>query len=79
MGKQEVACNGQFLVLPQCFLHNQKFVYPFVNIFDLVSLFADECQEPKIGMGGKGLTFYQRSQVLITLKNTLLKTIQEKE
>ena len=31
-------------------------VSPFVNIFDIISLFAAELEEPKIGMWGKGLT-----------------------
>ena len=28
----------------------------FVHIFDIISLFAAELEEPKIGMWGKGLT-----------------------
>ena len=28
---------------------------PFVNIFDIISLFAAEMEKPKIGMWGKGL------------------------
>ena len=53
MGKEETACyarNEQFLLFPQCFLLNRKIVYPFVNIFDIISLFAAELEEPKIGM-----------------------------
>ena len=30
-------------------------VSPFVNIYDIISLFASELEEPKIGMWGKGL------------------------
>ena len=38
----------------QCFPLNQKTVSPFVNIFDIISLF-DELEEPKMSMCGKGL------------------------
>ena len=37
---------------------NQKILPSFVNIFDIVSLFAAELEEPKIGISGKGLTLY---------------------
>ena len=56
MGKEEIACNAQFLLFPQCFLLSQKIVSPFVNIFDIISLFAAELEEPRIGISGKGLT-----------------------
>ena len=49
VGKEEIATNEQLLLFPQCFLLNQKFVSPFVNIFDVTSLFAAELEEPKIG------------------------------
>ena len=55
MGKEEIACNEQFFLFPQCFLLNQKIVSPFVNIFDIISLVAAELEEPKIGISGKGL------------------------
>ena len=55
MGKEEIAHNEQFLLFPQCFLLNQKFVSPFLNIFDIISLFAAEFKKPKIGVSGKGL------------------------
>ena len=48
--KEEIARNEQFLLFPQCFLLDQKIVSPFVNIFDILSLFAAELEEPKIGM-----------------------------
>ena len=35
---------------PQCFLLNQINVSPFVHIFDIISLFAAELEEPKIGI-----------------------------
>ena len=50
VGKVEIAHNEQFLLFPECFLLNQKIVSPFVNIFDIISLFAAELEEPKIGI-----------------------------
>ena len=55
MGKEEIARNEQFLLFPQCFLLNQKIVSPFVNSFDIVSLFAAELEELKTELCGKGL------------------------
>ena len=49
VGKQEIARNDQFLLFPQCFLLNQKILSPFANIFDIISLFAAELEEPKLG------------------------------
>ena len=34
----------------------QIIVSPFVHIFDIISLFAAELKEPKIGISGKELT-----------------------
>ena len=59
MEKEEIARNEQFLLFPQCFLLDQKIVPPFVNIYDIISLFAAELEEPKIGMWGKGLSVLQ--------------------
>ena len=53
--KEEIAPNDQFLLFPQCFLHNQKILSPFVNFYDIISLFATESEGPKIGISGKGL------------------------
>ena len=50
VGKEEIARNEQFLLFPQCFLLDQKIVSPFVNILDIISLFATELEESKIGM-----------------------------
>ena len=50
VGKEEIAGNEQFLLFPQCFVLNQKIISPFVNILDIISLFAAELQEPKIGI-----------------------------
>ena len=55
MGKGEIARIEQFLLFQQCFLLKQIIVSPFVNIFDIISLFAAELEEPKIGISGKGL------------------------
>ena len=48
--KEVIVRNEQFLVFQQCFLLNQKIVSPFVNIYDIISLFAAELEDPKIGM-----------------------------
>ena len=50
VGKGEIARNEQFLLFPRCFLPNQIIVSPFVHIFDIISLFAAEVEEPKIGI-----------------------------
>ena len=55
VGKEEIARNEQFLLFPLCFLLNQRILSPLVNSYDIISLFAVELEEPKIGMGGKGL------------------------
>ena len=55
VGKEEIARNEQFLLFQQCFLLNQITVSPFVHIFDIISLFATELEEPKIGISGNGL------------------------
>ena len=54
VGKEEIARNEQFLLFPQCFLLNQKIMSLFVHIFDIISLFAAELEEPKIGIRSKG-------------------------
>ena len=50
VGKGEIAHNEQFLLFPQCFLLKKIIVSPFVHIFTIISLFAAELEEPKIGM-----------------------------
>ena len=55
VGKEEIARNEHFLLFPQCFLLNQKIVSPFVNIYDIISLFAAELEDPKMSISGKGL------------------------
>ena len=48
--KGEIARNEQFLLFPQCFLLNQMMVSTFVHIFEIISLFAVELEEQKIGI-----------------------------
>ena len=48
--KEEIARNEQFLLFPPCFLLNQVIVSPFVHIFDIISLFTAEFEEPEIGI-----------------------------
>ena len=56
MGKEEIARNEQFLLFPQCFSTKSENLYPpYANIFDIISLFAAELEEPEIGISGKGL------------------------
>ena len=55
VGKGDIACKEQFILFPQCFLLNQIIVSLFVHIFDILSLFAAEFEEPKICISGKGL------------------------
>ena len=56
VGKGEIARYEQFLLFPQCFLLNQILESPFVHNFDILSLFAAESEEPKIGISVKWLT-----------------------
>ena len=51
--KGEIARNKQFILFPQCFLLNQITVSPLVHIFDIISLFAAEFEESRIGISGK--------------------------
>ena len=55
VGKGRFDCNEQFFLFPQCFLLNQIIVSPFVHVFEILSLFAAEFEEPKIGLSGRGL------------------------
>ena len=51
VGKEELACNKQFHLFPQCFLLNQVIASPFVYVFDIIPSFAAKLEEPKIGKG----------------------------
>ena len=55
VGKEEITCNEQFLLFSQCFLLNQKILSPFVNFYDIISLFSAELEEPIIGISDEGL------------------------
>ena len=50
VGKEEIARSKQFLLFPQCFLPNQIIVVTFINIFDIISLFAAELVEPNMAI-----------------------------
>ena len=65
VGKGEIARNEQFLLFPQCFQFNQITVSRFVHIFDIISLFAVELEEPIISISGKGLTLSQTTNLLL--------------
>ena len=58
-GKGKIARNKQFLLFPQCFLLDQIIVFPFVHIFDIISLFAAGFEEHKFGISGKGLKHFK--------------------
>ena len=44
--KGEIAGDKQLLLFPQCFLLNPIIVSLFVHIFDIISLFAAELEDP---------------------------------
>ena len=67
VGKGEIARNEQFLLFPQCFLHDQIILAQFVHSFDATSLFVAELEKPKIGISGKELMRVQK--VCIPLKS----------
>ena len=50
VGKEEIARNEQFLLFPQYFLLKKIILFLFVYIFFIISLLADELEEPKIGI-----------------------------
>ena len=87
VGKGEIARNEQFLLFPQCFQLNQITVFPFVHIFDIISLFPIRMEEPKIYISGKGLNGYEscfnpfpdKPWFLRVCSTSLLKTLWEKE
>ena len=54
VGKEETARNEQFLLFPQCFLLNQITAFPFVHIFDIISLYAAELEYPILPYKIKG-------------------------
>ena len=63
VGKGEIARNEQFLLFPQCFLLYQISVSPFIHIFDIISLFAVELEDSKIGKSGKKLKTFADDKV----------------
>ena len=57
VGKGGIARNEQFLLFPQCFQLKQITVSPFAHTIAIMSLFAAELEEPKIGLWGKELNY----------------------
>ena len=55
MEKGEIARNERFLLFPQRFQINQITISPFVHLFDIISLYAIDLEQPIIGISGKGL------------------------
>ena len=55
VGKEEITHDKQFLLLPQCFLLNQKIVSRSVIISDIISLFAAEMENLKSAYQVKSL------------------------
>ena len=78
VGKGEIARNEQFLLFPQCFLLNQIMVPQFVHIFNIISLFAAELEEPKICKSGKGLTlFFLTVSLLMMTKRAFVNSVDQ--
>ena len=69
-GKEEVARSEQFLLFPQCFLLGQIIVSPFVHISAIISLFAAELEQLKIGIRGKKLKADPTGCILMTVVQT---------
>ena len=63
----EIARNEQFLLFPQWFLLNQITEYPFVHSFDVTS-FAAQLEDPKVGIGGKGLIIYRHHLYILQIE-----------
>ena len=55
VGKGEIARYEQFLLFPQCVQLNQIMVCKFDHIFDIISTFAVEVEEPRSGISREGL------------------------
>ena len=82
MGKGKIAHYEQFLLFPQCFLLNRKIVSAFVHIFDIISLFAAELKEPKMGTSGEGfnlsvMTIFCHSDVLSIMQETVSHAVSQ--
>ena len=79
VGKGEIARNQQFLLFPHGFQLNQITVSPFVHIFNIISLFAVEFEEPKIGTSGKGLTTQKKKAFETSVYSRNLKIKKNKK
>ena len=62
--KGEIARKEQFLLFPQCFPLNQ-IIASLLSIFHIISLFAAEFDEPKIGISGKGFSVTQMNGMVL--------------
>ena len=64
VGLGEITRYKQFLLFPQCFQLNQITVSEFVYIFDFLSLFAVELEEPEVThhLFSKGKKIYKSSE-----------------
>ena len=60
VGKGEIARNEQFLLFPQCFQIKQITVSRFLHIFEIITSFAVELEEPEIGISDKGSSCWKR-------------------
>ena len=65
VGKGEIPRNEQFLLFPQSFLLKQIIVSPFVHIFAIISSFAVELEEPRIGIYGRGRIGHLGQMILV--------------
>ena len=72
MGKEEIARNEQFLLFPHGFLLNPKIVKsPFVNMYDITSLFT-ALEEPKIALANQKLCYFQLNYILGNKRENVL-------
>ena len=68
VGKEEIACNKQFLLYPMFSIHLENCT-SFVHIFDIILVFVAELEEPKTGILGKGLSIWHNQSDAEFLSN----------
>ena len=76
VGKREIARSEQFLLFPQYFVLSLITLSRFVQIFDIISLFAAEFEEPKIGISGKELSPFLTERGLTISRTTNFRLFQ---
>ena len=54
---KKLLVTSNFFFSHNVFYSINKNVSPFINIYDIISLFVAELEKPKIGMWGEGLSF----------------------